>query len=115
LTSRILSKQKFKKTSKNSYVTLEKKGGIYTDKNKVVKALKKRALGYETTEITEEYVDDGEGGIKMLKRKVIQKNVPPDVSAVKLYVELTGESSIKNLSDEELQEEKIRLLKMLKE
>ncbi len=50
----------------------------------------------------------------MVKRKVISKNVPPDVSAVKLLVELTGEDDIKNLSDEELEREKTRLLVLLK-
>ena len=86
-----------------------------TDNDKVKEALLKRAVGYEAQEITEEYTDDGEGGVKMVKRKVVSKNVPPDVSAVKLLVELLGEDDIKNLSDEELEKEKLRLLKLLEE
>ena len=85
-----------------------------TDNEKVKKALLKRAVGYEAQEVTEEYTDDGEGGVKMVKRKVVSKNVPPDVSAVKLLVELSGEEDVKNLSDEELENEKLRLLKLLK-
>ncbi|MBR2377619.1 MAG: hypothetical protein IKA85_07640 [Clostridia bacterium] len=84
-----------------------------TDNEKVKKALLKRAVGYEAQEVTEEYTDDGEGGVKMVKRKVVSKNVPPDVSAVKLLVELSDEEDVKNLSDEELENEKLRLLKLL--
>ncbi len=50
----------------------------------------------------------------MVKKKVVLKNVPPDVSAVKLLVELEGDKDLKNLSDEELEKEKIRLLELLK-
>ena len=49
----------------------------------------------------------------MVKRKVVSKNVPPDVSAVKLLVELEGENDIKDLTDEELEKEKQRLIKLL--
>lgn len=51
----------------------------------------------------------------MLKRKVVQKNVPPDVSALKLLVDLNASSSIKELTDDELEKEKIRLIKILTE
>ncbi len=74
----------------------------------------KRAVGYEAQEVTEEYLDDGEGGVKMVKRKVVSKNVPPDVSAVKLLVELEGSEDITTLTDEELEREKQRLLSLLK-
>ncbi len=85
-----------------------------TDNNDVKDALYKRAIGYEAKEITEEYVGDDEGGVRMVKKKVVSKNVPPDVSAVKLLVELDGEQDLKTLSDEELEKEKIRLLELLK-
>ncbi len=65
--------------------------------------------------MTEEYSDDGEGGVRMLKRKVVQKNVPPDVSALKLLVDLNASSNIKELTDDELEKEKIRLIKILTE
>ncbi len=84
-----------------------------TDNDIVKEALLKRAVGYEAQEVTEEYADDGEGNVKMVKRKVVSKNVPPDVSAVKLLVELSGDDDVRNLSDEELQNEKIRLIKLL--
>ncbi len=81
--------------------------------DEVIKALKKRATGYETTEVTEEYSDDGTGGIKMVKRKVVSKNVPPDVSAVKLLVETSEVEDITKWTDEQLEKEKKRLIKIL--
>ena len=84
--------------------------------NTVKSALEKRALGYDSTEITEEYAEDKEGVLRMQKRKVVQKNVPPDVSALKLLFELNGnKTDLSLLSDEELESEKLRLIKLLKE
>ena len=52
----------------------------------------------------------------MVKRKVVSKNVPPDVSAVKLLIGLKeADSNYKNLSDDDLEKEKQRLLKILLE
>ena len=51
----------------------------------------------------------------MIKRKVVSKNVPPDVSAAKLLYELEGGAeNLKDLSDEELEREKQRLIELLK-
>ena len=51
----------------------------------------------------------------MIKRKVVSKNVPPDVSAAKLLYELEGGvENLKDLSDEELEKEKQRLIELLK-
>ncbi len=84
------------------------------NKKSIKKALKKRALGYDSTEVTEEYTEDGDGGVKLIKRKVVKKNVPPDVSAVKLLIEIEGEDSdLSALTDDELELEKQRLLKLL--
>ena len=80
----------------------------------IKKALKKRALGYDSTEVTEEYTEDGDGGVRLVKRKVVSKNVPPDVSAAKLLIVLDGgDSDITKLTDEELEQEKQRLIKLL--
>lgn len=50
----------------------------------------------------------------MVKRKVVLKPVPPDVSALKLLKEFENEDeNVRNLSDEELEKEKIRLIKLL--
>ncbi len=76
------------------------------------KALLKKALGFKTKEIVEEYsASDGE--IVLTKKKVTQKTVPPDCMAIKMLIEGTDED--RYLTDEQLQEEKERLLKLLKE
>lgn len=77
-------------------------------------ALIKKALGYDATEVVEEYVSGEEGEIKLTKKKVTKKNVPPDLTAIKL---LMGEDSLalSDMTDEELEKEKERLLKMLKD
>ncbi len=79
-------------------------------------ALKKRALGYESNEVTEEYVTLDDGAVKLVKRKVVSKSVPPDISAVKILMELTKfNDNLSTLSDDELEREKQRLLKLLAE
>ena len=77
-------------------------------------ALIKKALGYDATEIVEEYVTGEEGEIKLSKRKVTKKNVPPDITAIKMLIE-DGVKSVKEMSDDELEREKIRLLNLLSE
>ena len=74
-------------------------------------AILKVALGYSLEEVTEEYgVEDGE--LKLVKRKETKKDVPPDLKAVKLLME---DKDYSVLSDEELEQEKQKLLKRLKE
>ena len=73
-------------------------------------ALLKVAIGYSVEEVTEEYAQvDGE--MKLLKRKETKKDVPPDLKAVQLLLGNNG--GLANLSDEELEKEKNRLLKEL--
>ena len=81
-------------------------------KKKLKDALFKRAVGYDTTEVVEEFAETEEGETRHTKRKVTTKNVPPDISAAKLLLELEedGESDLTALSDEELEKEKDRLL-----
>jgi len=72
-------------------------------------ALYKKAVGYETSEIVEEYNDVGD----IVKRKVSTKYIPPDVTALKIYVEERGRGDLTRFDDEELIKEKERLLKLL--
>ena len=73
-------------------------------------ALKKCAVGFGTSEVVEEFsVEDGE--LKLVKKKVTRRDVPPDIKAVKLLME--GDTA--ELSDEEIEEEMKNLEKMLKE
>ncbi|MDY6023725.1 MAG: hypothetical protein SPJ19_02855 [Candidatus Borkfalkiaceae bacterium] len=90
-----------------------KNGITENQKDKITSAIVKRALGYLETETVEEYSLGEEGEVRLSKRKITKKNVPPDLSAIKL---LLGESvSVTELSDEELQAEKERLLNIIAE
>lgn len=81
------------------------------EEEQIKKAILKVALGYSVEEVTEEYgVEEGE--LRLVKRKETRKDVPPDLKAVKLLME---DKDYASLSDEELEAEKQRLLKRLKE
>ena len=74
-------------------------------------ALRRRALGYETDEVSEEYsYKDGEE--QLIRRKVTKKAMPPDITAAKIL--LDEEPGLAELSDEALAAEKERLLALLK-
>ena len=83
------------------------------DKADLEQALIKKALGYDATEVVEEYVGDGDE-IKLSKKKVTTKNVPPDMSALKFLLD-ESQKDVGEMSDQELYEEKVRLLCLLKE
>ena len=76
------------------------------------KALFKCAVGFDTSEVVEEYAGD-EGERELVKRKVTKRDVPPDIKAVKML--LDGEADIAGMSDEELEERRKKLIEMLKE
>lgn len=78
----------------------------------IKKALIKCAVGFDTSEIVEEYTVD-EGELKLVKRKVTRRDVPPDIKAVKML--LDGEADASQMSDEELEERREKLIAMLKE
>ena len=83
------------------------------DKTDLEQALIKKALGYDATEVVEEYVGDGDE-IKLSKKKVTTKNVPPDMSALKFLLD-ESQKQVGEMTDQELYEEKVRLLCLLKE
>ena len=83
------------------------------DKTDLEQALIKKALGYDATEVVEEYVGDGDE-IKLSKKKVTTKNVPPDMSALKFLLD-ESQKQVGEMTDQELFEEKVRLLCLLKE
>lgn len=78
----------------------------------IKKVLLKCAVGFDTSEIVEEYTVD-EGELKLVKRKVTKRDVPPDIKAVKML--LDGEADASQMSDEELEERREKLIAMLKE
>ena len=88
------------------------------NEKKLKKALIKRALGYDADEVVEEYSCDDEGTPKLSKKKVTKKHYAPDISAMKILIERYGNLSkeeIELMSDEELKEERNRLIRLLEE
>ena len=81
----------------------------------IVKALLKKAIGYTYDEVQEEYSVDENGDSILVKRKIVKKYQPPDSVALKTYLELGLEKSYADMSDDELETEKTRLLLLLKE
>ena len=78
----------------------------------VKEALLRRALGFETDEIVEEY-GFSEGEAVLVKRKVTKKTVPPDIQAAKVLLEEA--EPLGGMTDEQLAAEKERLLRLLRE
>ena len=71
----------------------------------------KVALGFSVEEVTEEF-GEVDGQLKLLKRKRTKKQVPPDLKAVQLLLSEKG-VSVSELTDEQLEEERQRLLQFL--
>lgn len=75
--------------------------------------LYKKARGYDVEEINREYVIDEDGNKKLVKEKTTVKHVPPDLNALKAYMELK-DTELSKMSNEELIKEKERLIGELK-
>ena len=91
---------------------MKEKGAVISKKNKKIQsALLKRAVGYDLTESVEEFIISDEGEYKLSKKKVTTKCVPPDVSALKMLMDLAAPLSA--YTDEELEAEKQRLMDIL--
>lgn len=85
-----------------------------SEKVKLKKALLDKALGYTAQEVVEEYGYSGDDFV-LTKRKTSTKSYPPDLSALQMLLCEQDENDLIKLSDKELEEEKIRLIKLLKE
>lgn len=85
-----------------------------TDKERLEKALLKKALGYTTKEVSEEYskVDDD---LVLSKRKLNTKSYPPDLASLQLMLARLDkdDEEYKNMTDSELLQERERLIKLL--
>ena len=82
-------------------------------KDLLIKILIKKAKGYSYKEKTDEYsVVDGVE--TLLKRKVTTKKMQPDISAAKALLEISDSNlEVDKMTDEQLQVEKLRLIRLL--
>ncbi len=80
---------------------------------KTLERLKKLAMGGITKELNKEFVADSNGILKIGKQKEVTKLTLPDVDLLKFVYSVSQELNIKNMSDEELENEKKRLIKQL--
>ncbi len=74
--------------------------------------LLKRAKGFYCTETTTEYIFQDGKRVKQ-KQKCTKKYVLPDVNSAKILMEFNALDDVSTLTDEQLQVEKLRLLKLL--
>ena len=76
--------------------------------------LLKKAMGYTIKETVDEFVvTDDE--MKLAKRKVSLKYYPPDLSAIELVLKQNNqENEFANLTDQQLEQEKQKLIQKLK-
>jgi hypothetical protein len=82
----------------------------------IEKALLKKAMGYSVKENCVEYVIDEEGNKKPVREKCQTRYYPPDLSALKAYLDRNGgEGELEQMTDEELEAEKQRLLEELEQ
>lgn len=72
-----------------------------------------RVRQIKEVEVIEEYAEV-DGKLKLLKRKKTEKDIPPDLKAAQLILGKQGSiEKVSTLSDEELENEKLKLLKLL--
>lgn len=85
------------------------------DEEEIKKALLKKAVGYESDEIVEEYTTDENGNPILSKRKITKKFNPPDITALRFLLEQSdlSDDAISKMTDAELLQEKQRLLNLL--
>ena len=77
-----------------------------------IREWRRRAKGFTTREVTSEYAPDENGRLVETKRKVTRRRVPGDLAALR-WLEENEKRDLDSLSDEELEREKLRFLRML--
>lgn len=82
-----------------------------------IEAIKMLTNGMVVKEITKEFVADDKGDLVLTKKKVNEKMMPPNIDIIKMIYASTKDNAnrYQEMTDEELEREKIRLLKKLKE
>jgi hypothetical protein len=83
------------------------------DLQKLNRAILKKAMGYQSQEVVEEYTKNIDGELELVKRKVSKKQNSPDIAAAKLIAELKEDDSLEEMTLEQLQAEREKLLNLL--
>jgi len=84
---------------------------MQNDKKKLIDALWKKAVGYSVTETTDDCMVEN-GQLVHTKQRTSIKDVPPDLSAIKLLMEEMTDD-MDSMAEDELAAEKERLLGLL--
>lgn len=86
-------------------------------KDAIEQALLKKALGYECDEVIEEYAKDDDGCLVLIKKRVTKKHISPDIPAAKMLLEKLEDdkNEYETMTDNQLLDEKMRLIKLLKQ
>lgn len=81
--------------------------------NNTIKAIKNLANGMILKEVTEEYAVDDKGEMKLIKKKVNEKMLPPNTDICKMLYSSakSNENSYKTMTDEELEIARQKFLK----
>ena len=83
-------------------------------KEDLIETLYKKAKGYSKKEKTAEFLIDEQGNRKLVKEKVQIKHYPPDNTALKSYLDYCGgKNKYEDMSDEELEAERLKLINEL--
>lgn len=126
LTQKTLKQDEFENKLKfNNTNVLNKESDIKPEENlnkqissiDILKSsLIKKAQGFMVEEVTKEFVKEDDK-LVLHKKKVSTKEFPPDSTAIKFLLELEkfNANEFSLLSDEQLKQEKDRLLNLLKE
>lgn len=76
--------------------------------------LKDYAFGYTLTETVSEYNKTENDGLQLVKQKITEKTIPPDVNLIKLIYDLDGEQGeYASMTDDELEAEVNKIMKTL--
>lgn len=104
------------KKEKSSDTIIKDKPDDITDVEHLQEQLYKKAVGYIYKEIVKEYAANKDNKLVLVKKKVTEKEAPPDVSAAKVIFEQSPafDDEIDTLNPEELEKLRLKLINDLK-
>ena len=104
-------------TSNKSLIKKYKDENLLNPEESLKNTLIKKAKGFVVEEVVEEFGVDENGKMVLTKKKVTTKEVAPDSNAIKYLLELENLNfnRFANMTDEQLRQEKIKLLSIIKE